>query len=123
MIKVKHFMDAVEEDDGQRLWVEAIGCTKDLQAMCRIDHVLTHLGPPRKLWDWFEKHPEDYDQFRGQYHEWLRESPYNEALKDLAKIAQQENFTLLHQCDDAVHNSAAALYEYLTELQAWCPPE
>lgn len=123
MIKVKHFMDAVEEDDGQRLWIEPIGCAKDLCQMCRVDHVLTHLGPPKKLWDWFNKHPEEYDQFRGQYHDCLRDGPYNEALKDLAQIAQHETFTLLHQSEDANHNSAAALYEYLIELQAWCPPE
>jgi hypothetical protein len=29
----------------------------------------------------------------------------------------------LHQCDDPIHNSAMALYEYLTELEAYCPPE
>ena len=44
MIKVKHFLDAVEKDDGQRIWVEPIGLTKDLVEMCSIAHVLTHLG-------------------------------------------------------------------------------
>ena len=28
MIKVKHFLDEVEEDDGQRLWVEPINVTQ-----------------------------------------------------------------------------------------------
>ena len=58
MIKVKHFLDEVESDDGQRLWVEPIGVTKDLREMCQVDHVLTHLGPPMKLWDWYEQHPD-----------------------------------------------------------------
>ena len=31
MIKVKHFLDAVEQDDGQRLWVEPIGLCNDLR--------------------------------------------------------------------------------------------
>ena len=123
MIKVKHFMDAVEEDDGQRLWVEPINVTRDLREMCQIDHVLLHLGPPMKLWNWYEEHLDAYDCFRGEYHESLRAGPYNEALVQLASIAQRETFTLLHQCDDAIHNSAMALYEYLTELEAYCPPE
>ena len=32
MIKVKHFMDEVESDDGKRMWVEPIGLTRDLLA-------------------------------------------------------------------------------------------
>jgi len=123
MIKVKHFMDSVEGDDGQRLWIESINVTRDLREMCSIDHVLTHLGPPMKLWKWYEDHPDAYDCFRGEYHEALRAGPYNEALLQLAAIAQRETFTLLHQSDDPIHNSAMALYEYLTELEAYCPPE
>jgi len=123
MIKVKHFLDTVEADDGQRLWVEPIGVTRDLRELCLVDHVLTHLGPPMKLWQWYEEHPDGYDAFRAQYHDSLRSGPYNEALMQLAQISSRETFTLLHQCDDAIHNSAMALYEYLSELQAYCPPE
>src|SRR5206468_4990925 len=63
MIKIKHFLDSVEKDDGQRIWVEPIGLTKDLKEMCSIDHLLSHLGPNIKLWSWFEEHPEGYDYF------------------------------------------------------------
>jgi len=31
MIKVKHVLEAVEQGDGQRIWVEPIGLTKDLR--------------------------------------------------------------------------------------------
>ncbi|HEX3355435.1 MAG TPA: DUF488 family protein [Tepidisphaeraceae bacterium] len=123
MIKVKHFLDEVESDDGQRLWVEPIGLTKDLCEWCEVSHVLAHLGPPVRLWNWYEQHPDGYDNFRAEYHEFLKNGPYHEALQELARIAQRETFTLLHQCDDALHNSAMALYEYLCELQAYCPPE
>jgi len=76
MIKVKHFLDAIEKDDGQRIWVEPIGLTKDLVEMCSIAHVLTHLGPAMKLWNWLEQHPDGYDYFRAQYHEQLAKSAY-----------------------------------------------
>jgi uncharacterized protein YeaO (DUF488 family) len=114
MIKIKHFTDAVEDDDGQRLWVEPIGLTLDLREMCAVDHVLPHLGPPRSLWDWYEKQgPDAYEYFRARYHE---------VLKDLADAASGENFTLLHQGDDPAHNTGTAMYEFLTELQAFTPP-
>jgi uncharacterized protein YeaO (DUF488 family) len=123
MIKVKHFCDAVEHDDGQRIWVEPINCCKDLRELCAIDHVLTHLGPPIELWEWFDQHGDGYDFFRGQYHERLAKSEFRPALQRLAAAARSENFTLVHQGDDPVHNSGTALYEFLVELQAYCPPE
>ena len=123
MIKIKHFLEPVEKDDGQRLWVEPIGLTRDLQQWCRIDHVLSHLGPPRKLWDWFEKHPDGYEHFRGVYHEHLSRSSYKEALQELARASVRETFTLVHQSELSESNTAVALFEYLSELEAWCPPE
>ncbi|MDB5297208.1 MAG: hypothetical protein JWO31_3191 [Phycisphaerales bacterium] len=119
MIKVKHLMDEAEQDDGQRLWVEATGLTRDLREWCKVDHVLTHLGPSAKLSDWFERHPDGFDYFRGQYHEALAESPYKVALQHLAKAAGTENFTLLHTGESADQNAAVALHEFLNELGAW----
>ena len=123
MIKVKHLMDGLEEDDGQRIWVEPHGLTRDLREWCKIDHVLPHLGPSMKLWCVLEKHPDAYEFFRGEYHQQLRNSPYRAALQSLACAGRQENFTLVHASDDAEHNSASALYEYLSDLEAYCPPE
>ena len=119
MMKVKHLMDAVEPDDGQRLWVEAGGLTKDLREWCNVSHVLPHLGPTSTLATWFEQHPDGYEYFRARYHEALARSPYKAALQTLVKSAAKENFTLLHMADDPNQNAAAALHEYLTELGAW----
>ena len=63
MIRIKHFLDAVESEDRDRIWVEPIGVTKDLQEMCSIHHVLSHLGPPMKIWNWFSSQPERYEEF------------------------------------------------------------
>ncbi|MGH7176283.1 MAG: DUF488 family protein, N3 subclade [Tepidisphaeraceae bacterium] len=123
MIKVKHFAEGIEKDDGQRLWIEPISVTRDLREWCSIDHVLTHLGPPLKLWKWFERHPDAYDVFRAGYHENLSAGPYKDALTALAAAGLRENFTLIHQGDDSAHNTATALYEFITELQAYCPRE
>ena len=123
MIKVKHLLEAVEENDGQRLWVEPIGLTKDLREWCRVDHVLPHLGPPLKAWKVLEDHPDAYDYFRAQYHDQLKKSKHLAALKAMANASKRETFTLLHQSDDPEHNSATALYEFLSELEAYSKPE
>lgn len=123
MINIKHFMDAVEPGDGNRIWVEPIGLTKDFKQWCRVNHTLCHVAPPRDLWDWFLAHPDGYEFFRARYHEWLSKSPYKPALQQLACAAVREDITLLHQSDDPEHNSATALHEFLSELEAYCPPD
>lgn len=123
MIKIKHVLDGLEGDDGERLWIEPIGLCKDLQEMCTVDHVLPHLGPPKKLWQWFSEHPDAYDVFRAKYHETLSRGPYRPALQALALAGRNETFTLVHQGDDPSHNTATALYEFLCELEAYCPPD
>src|SRR4051794_31430892 len=90
MIKVKHFLQPVEDDDGQRIWVEPFGLTRDLREWCDVEHVLPHLGPPRALWDWFEEHPDGYDYFRARYHGFLAQSKYKPALRALAQAGVRE---------------------------------
>ncbi|HZK81859.1 MAG TPA: DUF488 family protein [Humisphaera sp.] len=123
MIKVKHFLEAAETSDGQRIWAEPVGLTKDLCEWCRVDHVLSHLGPPRELWDWFLEHPDGYEYFRGAYHEHLSKEPFRSALLQLACAAMKEDFTLVFQGDDPQQNTATALYEFISELEAYCPRE
>jgi uncharacterized protein YeaO (DUF488 family) len=123
VIKIKHLLDDVEEDDGQRIWIEPIGLTSDLREWCRVDFLLSHLGPTRALWKWFEQRPEGYEFFRAKYHEILAQGPYRSALLELVSAGRHENFTLIHQGEDAEHNSATALYEFLCELDAYVPPE
>jgi uncharacterized protein YeaO (DUF488 family) len=120
MIKAKHFMDGVEDDDGIRIWVEPVGLTRDLCQWCRVAFVLTHVAPPRDLWLWFSEHPREYSEFRGRYHEFLQHSPFLSALLQIACLAGQKNFTFLHQSDDPAHNTAVALHEFISELEAHC---
>ncbi len=123
MFKIKHFMDAYEADDGKRLWIEPINLTRDLTDWCAVDHVLSQFGPPKAIWKWFDKHPDGYEEFRARYHEHLSKSAHREAMIELTRASRNENFTLLHQGDDDQHNTATALYEFLSELSAYCPPD
>lgn len=123
MIKIKHLMDAVEPDDGSRLWIEPIGLTKDMKEWCEVDHVLNHLGPPQGLYQWFEEHPDGYGYFRAMYHEWLGRSRFKPALQELACAGLRQTFTLVHTGEDPEHNCGTALYEFLSELGSYCKPE
>jgi uncharacterized protein YeaO (DUF488 family) len=123
MINVKHLFDAVEKEDGQRLWIEPIGLTLDLREWCSVNRLLGELGPPMQLWQWFQENPDGYEYFRAKYHEHLARGPRRRATMALATAALQENITLLHQGDDPNHNTATALHEYLSELQAYSRPE
>ena len=123
MIKIKHLMEKAEPDDGQRIWVESVNLTKDLCEWCSVHHLMSQLGPPGGLSEWFEEHQDGYEYFRARYHECLQRSPYRAALQRLACVGRSQTFTLLHSGDDPQHNTATALYEFLSELEAYCPPE
>ena len=123
MIKIKHLLDTVEKDDGSRLWVEPFGLTKDFCEWCQVDHVLSHVGPPMHLWEWFEEHPDGYGYFRATYHDWLAKSKYKTALQELACAGIRNTFTLVHQGENPEQNTAVALYEFLSELGSYCKPD
>jgi uncharacterized protein YeaO (DUF488 family) len=123
MIIVKNLFDPVEPSDGQRLWIESHGLTNDLQEWCKIDAVASQFGPPPKLAHWYDDHPQAYDHFRGKYHEALASSRFLPLLQQLAQAALHANVTLVHQGDDPAQNTAVALHEFLSELQAYFPPQ
>jgi uncharacterized protein YeaO (DUF488 family) len=122
MVKVKHFIAPPERGDGPRLWVEPIGLTRDLQDWCSVDLLLTQLGPPRFLWEWFldRPGPDRYDIFKIAYRKSLVGGEYRRPLQSLAAAATRGDFTLLHQCEDPERNTACALRDLLVEL-AGCP--
>ena len=119
MMKVKNLFDAVEPDDGVRLFVEPTGLTRDLVEWCSVHHVLGNIAPPKPLASILASEYERYDEFRAHYHEWLADSRFMPALDELARAASTENYTFLHTDDDAEHNVASALAEFLAERQGW----
>ena len=123
MFKVKNLFEAPEADDGLRLWVEPVRLTRDLTDWCKVDHELPNAAPDPKLAKWFDRHPDGYDFFRGRYHEALRSGAHMPVLRQLAQLARREPITLLHQGDNPNENTAAALHEFLSDLQAYARPE
>ena len=98
MIRIKHLMDSVDNEDGPRLFVDRSGLTRDLTEWCAVDHVLANVAPPKALVRWFERHPSEYAHFRAMYHDFLRKSRYRPSLGELAGALDQA-----HYLDDAFH--------------------
>jgi uncharacterized protein YeaO (DUF488 family) len=123
MIQVKQLFDAVEKDDGLRIWVEPVKLTLDLIEWCKVDQLVTQWGPTMELSRWFETHPTGYEYFRAKYHDLLGKGTHRKAMLHLVALSRNQTVTLLHQGDDPVQNAATALHEYLAELDAYVPPE
>jgi uncharacterized protein YeaO (DUF488 family) len=122
MILTKHLFDPVEQEDGRRLWIEPLNLTADLRRWCRVNDLVPGLAPRKDVWEWFQEHPDGYEYFRAAYHMDLQYGPAKRLAEELAWAGVRRNFTLLHQGDDPQQNSATALYEFLSELQAYIPP-
>ena len=120
MIKVKHLMDPLEEDDGLRIWVEPIGLTRDLQEWCYIDNLLMPLTASQRTIFAATRDTEAFDYYVARFHQDLRNSPHAATLKSLAAASRNENFTLIHASDDPSQNCAMALFEFLAELASEC---
>ncbi len=118
MLKCKHLMDSVENDDGLRLWIEPVGLTKDLREWCGVNRLLPELAPPVELAAWFDRHPDGYDCFRRQYRGWLRQPKHQMLLDALARAMPHQNITLLHQGSHPSQNAAMTLMEIVTEQRA-----
>lgn len=118
MIKIKHVMEPVSEDDGARLWVEPLGLTRDFQEWCQVDALLTQLGPPPLLWNWHQAHGDakGHEVFSGAYRAYLLAMPHQSVLRELARVGSRSTFTLLHQGADPDHNTAKVLQEMLEQL-------
>jgi uncharacterized protein YeaO (DUF488 family) len=122
MIKVKHLLDPIESDDGERIWIEPIGLTRDLFEMCAIDAVMSHLGPSQEIADELEAHPHRYDYFFAEYQHQLYNGSYLLELKDLARIGRWRNITLIHHGSNPAENSAVALRDFLLQVLALSSP-
>jgi uncharacterized protein YeaO (DUF488 family) len=122
MILIEHLMDPAEPTDGTRLWIEPIPLTLDLRRWCRVDGEVPALAPERHVWQWLQSHPDGYEYFRAVYHSYLERNAMKTLALELAFAGMHINFTLPHQGDDPAQNSATALYEFLSELQAYSPP-
>ena len=118
MIFVKHLFDVPQAQDGERIWIDSIGLTRDLIEWCQIAHVMTNLGPSKETAAWFEEHPAGFDFFEAEYLEELRSSPSIISMRGLAAASTNKSFTLVHHGHHPVENSATVLGTFLLDLAA-----
>jgi uncharacterized protein YeaO (DUF488 family) len=121
MIRIKHLFDSVDTQDGERIWIEPIGLTRDFVEWCKITHVMSSLGPSKEMVEWLDQHPSCFDFFEAQYLAELNSSKYMTSLRGLAVASRTQTFTLIHQGEKPNENSAVVLRNFLAELSARVP--
>jgi uncharacterized protein YeaO (DUF488 family) len=121
MIRIKHLFDPVDKGDGERIWIEPVGLTRDFVEWFNIAHVMSNLGPSKEIAEWFEQHPACFDFFEDQYLTELQSSQYITSLRGLAVASLSQTFTLIYQGDKPNENSAIVLSNFLAELAAHVP--
>jgi uncharacterized protein YeaO (DUF488 family) len=92
------------------------GLTK---AHAAVDLWLKDVGPSLALRKWFNRDPSRWAEFKRRYAaelDALRER--SAAVAALLGAAQSGKITLLFGARDSQHNTAVALYQYLTQARA-----
>ena len=120
MVSVKHFLDTIEPEDGQRIWVEPIGLTHELKDWCQVSSILSHLGPPRAIWDWFSEHPDGYDFSRIRYHA-LGTDLTGSRFSSLPATPSGRTTRCSTRAMIPSTRPRSAAIEFLAELEAYCP--
>jgi uncharacterized protein YeaO (DUF488 family) len=111
---IKRVYDVPAESDGIRILVDRIwprGLTKERGA---VDLWLKEIAPSTRLRTWFGHDPDHWQAFRVHYFEELRANSV--AVSRLVDLTSTGIVTLLFGAQDAQHNNAAALREYLASL-------
>ncbi|MDH6129572.1 DUF488 family protein [Kitasatospora sp. GP82] len=103
-----------EPGDSVRVLVDRVwprGLRKDSGAF---DVWLRDVAPSTELRRWYGHDPERYREFRRRYLAELRDADHQEALRNLADIADHGHLTLLTASRDVDHSQAAVLADRLS---------
>ncbi|GGP22211.1 hypothetical protein GCM10007981_17360 [Thermocladium modestius] len=111
MLKVKRVYDAVEEEDGLRILVDALWPRGIKGEKARIDVWLKEIAPSGELRRWFNHEPSRWEEFKSRY--WRELDSKREAVDRLISLAKGNKVTLLYSARDRERNNAVALLEYL----------
>lgn len=113
MIQIKRVYDPPGPNDGRRYLVDRLwprGCKKE---NLKLDGWMRNVAPSDSLRQRYQKHPEQWEEFKQAYCRELEANP--EAWKPLIDVARQGTVTLLYAKRDPVHNNASVLRDFLLE--------
>lgn len=111
MIRVKRVYEPYEPSDGPRFLVDRLWPRGIKKEALHLDAWLKELAPSNELRQWFGHDPGRWEDFCRRYHAELDGN--RSAWSPLAKVAGNQDITLLFGAHDTEHNNATALKTYL----------
>ncbi len=103
-LRVKRIYEEPEEADGERILVDRIWPRGLSKEKVRLSEWRKDLAPSGELRKWFGHDPERWEEFVRRYRAELEEGGKLEELRELGRLAEEENVTLLFAARDAEHN-------------------
>ena len=114
-VKIKRIYDPVSKADGVRILVDRLWPRGVSKNKAKVDRWLRDIAPSAELRRWFGHEPDKWDEFRRRY---FAELDDNELLvADIQDAAATGVVTLLFSARDVRFNNAAALRDYLIDIQ------
>jgi uncharacterized protein YeaO (DUF488 family) len=114
-IQVKRVYEPASAADGVRVLVDGLWPRGLSKGAAAVDLWLKDIGPSRALRRWFNRDPSRWAEFRKRYAAELDSlGARSPAVAALAGAVRRGKVTLLFGARDRRHNTAVALYEYLT---------
>jgi uncharacterized protein YeaO (DUF488 family) len=114
-IVCKRIYSEVEEDNGLRILVDRLWPRGISKEKAKLDYWLKEIAPSNELRKRFHSEDGDFELFRQQYVEELKDGLQNETLKLLKEIISKHEgkVTLMFGAKDEENNQAVILRELL----------
>lgn len=118
-IQVKRVYEPPAADDGVRVLVDRLWPRGLTKARAAVDLWLKDIGPSLALRKWFNRDPSRWAEFKQRYAQELDAlCEKGAAVAALTGAARSGKVTLVFGARDQQHNTAVALYHYLTRERA-----
>ncbi len=111
-IKTKRVYDAASEDDGFRVLVDRLWPRGMTKGRVGADAWMKELAPSTELRKWFKHETPKWTEFKRRYFQELDQKL--DTLDELRQAIEKGAVTLLYSAQDAEHNHAVALKEFLS---------
>ncbi len=110
---IKRVYDAPSEEDGRRILVDRLWPRGLKRESAHIHQWAKEIAPGSELRRWFNHDPARWTEFRKRYLLELASPEQEQALDDIAALADRETVTLLFAAKDVSHNNAVVLQQVI----------
>jgi uncharacterized protein YeaO (DUF488 family) len=112
-VRVRRAYDNPAPEDGMRILVDRLWPRGISKESLVLDRWAKELAPTPHLRKWYGHEPERFEEFRRRYAEELEDEPKAEQLRELRRIASDQQITLITATRDVDRSGAVVLAEVL----------